>query len=137
MNRKEIKAKAKEFAFKNKWNIWKVILGYGVASLVGGLIVGLIVGLTGQPTDGNLNQFLSSVVTIILGPMEIGCTAYVMKLIKGETMTVKEALTSKYSIFGLFFSVTIIVGIFTCLWTLLLIIPGIIYAFKMAMCGLF
>ena len=28
MNRKEIKAKAKEIAFNNKWNIWKATLFY-------------------------------------------------------------------------------------------------------------
>ena len=48
-------------------------------------------------------------------------------------MTVKEALTSKYSMFGLILVVSILISLFTALWSLLFVIPGIIYSYKMIM----
>lgn len=42
-------------------------------------------------------------------------------------------LFSKYKLILPIFVITFLVGLFTTLWTLLLIIPGIIYAFKVAM----
>lgn len=131
MNRKEIKAKAKEFAFKNKWNIWKPYLVIMAISF----IFGVIVAACGVESDSSLYELLSTALQIALLPASIGYTYYIMQLLKGNNMDVQEALTCKYKMFGLIFTVTILVGIFTTLWTLLLIVPGIIYAFKMSMVG--
>lgn len=133
MDRKAIKAKAKEFAFKNKWNIWKPLLAYLLISALAGAVVGVIVAVLGQEPDGSLSQMLQYVVEFAILPMSIGCTAYVMNLLKGKTMSVKEALFSKYSAFALIIGVSIVVSLMTFVWALLLIIPGIIYAYKMAM----
>mgnify|MGYP003306910782 CR=1 FL=1 len=86
-----------------------------------------------ESASQNITDLVSNILSIATLPMAIGITAYVMKLIKGEKMTVKEALLSKYSMFGLIFCVSFIAGLFTVLWTILLIVPGIIYLYKMAM----
>lgn len=137
IDRKAIKAQAKEFAFKNKWNIWKPMLAYFLLVFAVSLVISLVLAFTGveQTTAQSIIDLVSNILSIATLPMSIGITAYVMKLIKGEKLTVKEALLSKYSMFGLIFCVCFIVGLFTTLWCLLLIVPGIIYSYKMVMTG--
>ena len=50
MNRVEIKKRAKEFAFNNKWNIWKPFLVYFVIMFVVGFLLGLL-GLDPESTE--------------------------------------------------------------------------------------
>lgn len=129
MNRIEIKERAKEFAFKNKWNIWKpLLIIYAIT-----FAVGFILGLLGMDTESTIGSIISLAVEVALIPASIGYIYYLIKLINGETLDVKEALLSKYKLFGLILLVSIMVGIFTTLWSLLLIIPGIIYSYKMIM----
>lgn len=129
MNRKEIKLRAKEFAFKNKWNIWKPYLIIYAISFA----VGLVLGLLEINTDSTLGSVITLALEVALIPVTIGYIYYLIKLINGEPVNVKEDLLSKYKFFGLILMVTIMVYIFTTLWTLLLIIPGIIYAYKVIM----
>lgn len=129
MNRQEIKAKAKEFAFKNKWNIWKPYLVIFAISFA----FGLIMGIFGIDTEKGIGSLLAYALEIALIPASIGYIYYIMELVNGKVLDVKEALLSKYKLFGLILVTSIMVSLFTSLWTLLLIIPGIIYAFKVAM----
>ena len=135
IDRKALKAQAKAFAFKNKWNIWKPMVIYYLLVFVVTFVVSFAVTILGvkETAAQNIIDLVSNILSIATLPMAIGITAYVMKLIKGEKMTVKEALLSKYSMFGLIFCVSLIAGLFTALWTILLIVPGIIYLYKMAM----
>lgn len=129
MNRQEIKARAKEFAFKNKWNIWQPYLVIYAISF----ILGFILGILGLDSESTLGAILTLALEIALIPASVGYIYYLIKLINGEKLDVKEALLSKYKLFGLILTVSIIIGIFTALWSLLLIIPGIIYAYKVIM----
>lgn len=129
MNRKEIKKKAKEFAFNNKWNILKPLIYIYLIAFV----VGFVLGLLGIDTESVLFNIINLALTIALMPMTIGYIYYLIKLLAGEKMDVKEALLCKYKYFGLIFVTIIMIAIFTYLWTLLLIVPGIIYAFKVIM----
>lgn len=129
MNRQEIKMKAKEFAFNNKWNIWKPYLViYAITFLIG-----FILGIFGLNNESTIGMIIVYAIEFALIPASIGYIFYIIKLINGETMDIKEALLSKYKLFGLILTVSILVALFTTLWTLLLIIPGIIYALKMSM----
>lgn len=129
MNRQEIKAKAKEFAFKNKWNIWKPYLVIFAISFA----FGLILGIFEIDTEKGIGSLLTYALEIALIPASIGYIYYIMELVNGKVLDVKEALLSKYKLFGIILVTSIMVSLFTTLWTLLLIIPGIIYAFKVAM----
>ena len=129
MNRQEIKAKAKELAFNNKWVIWKpYLIIFGISFLFG-----LVMGYFGIDTEHGIGALLASALEIALIPASIGYIYYVIKFVNGEVMDVKEALLSKYKLFGLILVTSIMVGLFTTLWTLLLIIPGLIYAYKVSM----
>lgn len=129
MDRKKIKEQAKELAFKNKWALWKPYLViFGISFLLS-----FILAMLGIDENGELGTFLTFVLEIALVPASIGYVYYIIKFIHGKSLDVKEALTCKYKLFGLILLVTILVGIFTFLWSLLLIIPGIIYALSMNM----
>lgn len=129
MDRKKIKEKAKEFAFKNKWELWEpYLIIFGIT-----LVFSIILTIFKIDADSVLGTFLNFILELVLLPASIGYVYYIIKLINGKTLDVKEALTSKYKLFGLIILVTCIVGLFTTLWSLLFIILGIIYAFSMTM----
>lgn len=146
MDRKEIKSKAKEFAFKNKWKIWKpLLIIVGISAVVGIVLEILGYGPKTVQVGFNQNSFIfyktqtnptydvvESILGIALLPLIIGVMYYIMNLIKGKELDIKEVF-SKYKYFLPIFIVTLLCGLFTALWTVLLIIPGIIYAIKIAM----
>jgi len=129
MNRQEIKEKAKKFAFNNKWNIWKPLI---IIYVITFLIV-LLISLIGLNEENVLFDIISSILEIALIPLSIGYVSYIIKLVRGENVELKETLLSKYKIFLLIFVTTFIVGLCTTIWTLLYIIPGIIYSYKVVM----
>ena len=142
MNRKEIKARAKKFAFSNKWNIWKPML---VVALIVGLAGGILgafglgpeitttaEGVTTTTYSSSGAAFISSLLEVLLIPLTVGETYYIINLVRGKKLEIKE-IFSKYKLILPIFVITLLVGLFTTLWTLLFIIPGIIYGFKVAM----
>lgn len=131
MNRKEIKERAKDFAFKNKWNIWKPLLVIYLFSFMIGLLISIL--SVGFEINENAVTLLSSALEIAIIPAGIGYISYIIKLINGEFVEVKDALLSKYKIILIIIGTSFIIGICTFLWSLLLIIPGIIYSYKVIM----
>ena len=141
MNRVEIKKEAKEFAFENKWNIWKVILIFMAIPFAVGLVTGFL-GLGSKTIIQGANsikivynpigQTISSIVSILLIPLSVGLDFYMLKLVRGKKTDIKD-IFAKYKYFLPIIVITFLVGLFTSLWSLLFIIPGIIYALKVAM----
>ena len=82
MNRVEIKKRAKEFAFNNKWNIWKAILLYFGIVFVAGLALGIIVGILNLPES--LVGILEAVVSLGCTPLVVGLASYFIKLVNGK-----------------------------------------------------
>ncbi len=137
MNRKEIKAKAKEFGFNNKWNFWKVPLL--IMSI--GLLISLILGVLSIIFDFEIsdeNFFFNIISTIIelgLLPLGVGLAQYYIKLVRGEKVNLKETILSKYKkeYMWKIIGITIYSNLIISLFALLFVIPGIIYALKYAM----
>lgn len=129
MNRKKIKEKARKLAFKNKWTIWKPYLIIFAITFV----FSIVLTIFKIDNDSILGIICNIILELVLLPASVGYVYYIIKLINGKTLDVKEALTSKYKLFGLILVVTMLVGIFTFLWSLLLFVPGIIYALSMTM----
>jgi len=133
MNRAEIKARAKAFAFNNKWNVWKVVLLSNLISTSAPSLVASLVVLLGFDSEGLVASVLDLGVSIAIIPLSFGATFYMLKLIRGKSVDVATDLFSKYSIFGLVLLTALYISVMTTLWTLLFIIPGIIYAYKVIM----
>ena len=131
MDRVKIKAKAKEFAFNNMWNVWKAILLVGILS---GLASSSMVVFGGENTSW-IASLVAMAVEIFLMPLQIGMFSYILKLVRGKKVELTEELFSKYKSEYMWdiILVSLITGLIIALMSILLIIPGIIYAIKFAM----
>lgn len=131
----EARAFAKKKLDGNKWNINKVILIIGAISFVVGFVLGLL-GF-GPQTDFSraatnnetVYSIVSSLLNVALLPTTIGLCVYVVNLINDKKFEIKQVF-SKYSDFVRIFITDFVAGIFILLWSLLLIVPGIIRAIE-------
>lgn len=120
MNRAELKAKAKE-QIKGKIGILFVIM------LIISVISGAAGGLLSLIPGGSL------VASIIITPAFALSTIRVyLNLFGGKTPEVKDAF-SGFDDFWSAFKVTFLVGLYTILWSLLFVIPGIIKGISYSM----
>lgn len=122
MNRVELKDLAKE-VLRGKWFDESVIL----------LIVSLITGL---PTIllGDNYPLLDLILSMLLAPVGFGYARHVLMLTRGETVGMEDIFYYYKS--GVMLDVivlSVMVGVFTFLWSLLFLIPGIIAAHRYAM----
>lgn len=128
MDRVKIKEKAKETI---KGRIWTFIAPSLLVSLIAGLIGGIIGFAFAK--DSSVGEMLNVILEVAMLPITVGLLSYYMKLVRGKSVEMAE-ITKWYNLFGGIFVMFLLIGIFTTLWTLLFIIPGIIAAisYKMA-----
>lgn len=120
MNRAELKAAAKS-QIKGKIGVLFVI------TLIIGLISGLAGGLLSLIPGGGI------VVSIIIAPaFTLSMIRVYLNLVKGVQPHVGDAF-SGFDDFWSAFKVNFFVGLFTFLWSLLFVIPGIIKAYSYSM----
>lgn len=133
MNRVEIKEKAKEMIKGNLWTLWKpmlIILGisFGIA-----FVIGLIAfSAFNTETANAITDFIGSLLGIALLPATVGLCAYYLKFVRGEELSL-DLLKKYYPFFVKLFVLDLLIAIFTILWSILLIIPGIIAAISYSM----
>lgn len=132
MNRIEIKLKAREMVKGKRWELIKPLVAIW-------LIEAIIIVFAEILFPGNRNEYdiisssISGIVSVGCIPLSIGYLSYVLKFVRGKKYDLKEELLGKYKFFSPIIMTCLLVGIFTTLWTLLLIIPGIIAAFSYSM----
>ena len=120
MSRTELKNWAKE---KIKGHIGELLVAIIIASLVSSITIGASYNF--DSSNLQINPGIS--VGIIFYFVQVGFTYYMIRFIKDENRELKDLF--KYSSdFGRIFLTGLLESIFTFLWTLLLIIPGIIKA---------
>ena len=101
-----------------------IIIGEAIFSIIDGYI-GVSIGFVNSDGRSAFN-LLSTLFSVI---MSIGSTSFFLKIARGQEATYKELIQHKELIIP-YFIITILTGIFVVLWSLLLIIPGIIAAFS-------
>jgi len=123
MNRAELKAEAKE-QIKGKVGIlFAVVLVNGLIGAVAGFLLGLI------PVVGSL------IASIVVTPaLTLSLIRVFLDVSRGGRPEVKDAF-SGFDDFWAAFKVTFLTGLFTLLWSLLFVIPGLVktYAYSMSM----
>ncbi len=125
MNRVEIKTKAKEIIKGRLWDFWKGYLIYAV-------IVSVLEGLLGLIFKENLAIVGSLIAALVTAPLSYGAIYYMMKYARGEALDINDIFKFKKQWIPTFL-LTFLISLFTSLWMLLLIIPGIIAALSYSM----
>ena len=116
--------KARDFRAK-AWAACKGNWGVAILSVI---IVGIISGICGViPTVGGL------ISLVITGPLTLGLVVVFSKLVKGEKAEIVNVFDG-FKNFVNSFLLYILISIFTFLWSLLFVIPGIVmsYAYSMS-----
>ena len=144
MDRLKLKNSAKESLKGHYVEFFKMILVYVLISFVVGFAAGLLdnifkttwtVGeqvLFGQTYPQTLSLFSTLGEIVLTAAFAFGMTSFFLKISRNEEVTYKE-LFNKTGFAVFFIVVSFLVALFVGLWSLLLIIPGIIatYAYKM------
>ena len=116
--------KARDFRAK-AWAACKGNWGVAILSII---IVGIITGICGViPAVGGL------ITLVITGPLALGLVVVFSKLVKGEKAEIVNVFDG-FKNFVNSFLLYILISIFTFLWSLLFVIPGIVmgYAYSMS-----
>lgn len=144
MDRLQLKNRAKESLKGHYWEFYKMFLMFVLIAFLVGLLAGTldyvchtsyvvgeqIVFNKTVPVEIKVFQTIGEVLLSAL--FTFGIISFSLKISRNEEVTYKE-LFSKTNLWLFFILVTLLVGIFVSLWSLLLIIPGIIagYAYRM------
>ena len=122
MNRIELKNRAKE-SLKGKYGeAIKLLLITFAISFATGFVIGFL------NLDEDIAELISSIVSLaVAGLLGFGTVSFFLKISRNETVTYKE-LFSKTNMCFSYLAISLLVGLFTALWSLLLVIPGIIAA---------
>ena len=144
MDRLELKSSAKESIKGHIFEFFKMALVCALISFVLGFIGGLLDGLLGTTYVQEqvvMGQTIKNTAGLFLAISEIATTSlftfgmlsFFLKLSRNEEVTYKE-LFNKTNLWLSFITISICCAVFVFLWSLLLIIPGIIagIAYKMA-----
>ena len=126
MTRVELKEKAKK-DLAGKWgtSVLTVLVYAIIVAAISGLVywISQAAGLSKDATE-----LLNSIVGILIdGTIAVGLVGYFMNIARGKDAKVND-LFSYTNLIGVVILTVILVAIFTTLWTLLLIVPGIIAA---------
>ena len=138
MNFKTLKANARK-SLEGKWkNTVLITLIFGVIIGVASTIDNTISSKMFEPTVINgieYRQSFSIITIVVTALIGLGFSSYFLRVSRNETPEIEE-LFSKTSLFGGYLLLIILTAIFVSLWTLLLIIPGIIASISYSMASL-
>lgn len=145
MNSSDIRYRARQ-DLAGKWGI--AILAGLIAALLGGLVSnsgGVSLELDEQDIvylpdivktylliAGSIGAVLGTITLIIGGVVQLGYSKFLLKMHDGEDAKVED-LFSQFHRFGDGFCQSLLRAIFVALWSLLLVIPGIVASLKYAM----
>lgn len=127
MDRVKIKEEAKKTI---KGRLWKYIYPGLIIGLIMFAIAGGSILIFGK--DSVMASVISLGAEIAFMPVSVGLCSYYMKLTRKQDVNFNEVF-NWYGLFGGIFVLGILSAIFISLWTLLLVIPGIIAAISYSM----
>ena len=129
LNRPAIKAEAKSFIGQNaRW--WKMTLATIAIYLISGgfsIYVNIATVINHDdpsPTVG----YSSSIITLLLIPFTIAASGYYLNHIRGFNPEWKSLYKEGIDNYGSYLVTGVLVNVFTVLWSLLFVVPGIIKA---------
>lgn len=128
MDRVEIKKKAWELAKENLKKFWK-----GYAAVFGiSFLCSLIIGILCNDKDSMFYNLLTIIVSFFTTTLSVGLYYYTLKIVRKDETEVKDIFKFVGNVLPIV-AISFLMMIFVCLWSLLLIIPGIIVALGYSM----
>lgn len=128
MNRIEIKTKAKKIIKGKLVELWKPI---GIIFVIQLLLI-LLFSVLGLK-EGTSEEFLFNIIVeIIISPLSVGMIVYILNFVRDQSHDINN-LFSKFKLIIPIFMITFLVSLFVALWSILLVIPGIIAALGYSM----
>lgn len=129
LNRPAIKAEAKSFIGQNaRW--WKMTLATIAIYLISGgfSIYVNIATVINRDDPSTTVGYSSSVITLLLIPFTIAASGYYLNHIRGFNPEWKSLYKEGIDNYGSYLVTGVLVNVFTFLWSLLFVVPGIIKA---------
>lgn len=129
LNRPAIKAEAKSFIGQNaRW--WKMTLATIAIYLIssGFSIYVNIATVINRDDPSTTVGYSSSVITLLLIPFTIAASGYYLNHIRGFNPEWKSLYKEGIDNYGSYLVTGVLVNVFTFLWSLLFVVPGIIKA---------
>ena len=129
LNRPAIKAEAKSFIGQNaRW--WKMTLATIAIYLISGgfsiyVNIATVINRDDPPTTVG---YSSSIITLLLIPFTIAASGYYLNHIRGFNPEWKSLYKEGIDNYGSYLVTGVLVNVFTFLWSLLFVVPGIIKA---------
>lgn len=127
LNRPAIKAEAKSFIGQNaRW--WKMTLATIAIYLISGgfSIYVNIATVINRDDPSTTVGYSSSVITLLLIPFTIAASGYYLNHIRGFNPEWKSLYKEGIDNYGSYLVTGVLVNVFTVLWSLLFVVPGII-----------
>lgn len=127
LNRPAIKAEAKSFIGQNaRW--WKMTLAtIALYLLNGGISIYVnIVTVINRDDPSTTVGYSSSIITLLLIPFTIAASGYYLNHIRGFNPEWKSLYKEGIDNYGSYLITGVLVNVFTFLWSLLFVVPGII-----------
>lgn len=127
LNRPAIKAEAKSFIGQNaRW--WKMTLATIAIYLISGgfrFIVNIATVINRDDPSTTVG-YSSSIITLLLIPFTIAASGYYLNHIRGFNPEWKSLYKEGIDNYGSYLVTGVLVNVFTFLWSLLFVVPGII-----------
>lgn len=127
LNRPAIKAEAKSFIGQNaRW--WKMTLATIALYLISGgfSIYVNITTVINRDDPSTTVGYSSSIITLLLIPFTIAASGYYLNHIRGFNPEWKSLYKEGIDNYGSYLVTGVLVNVFTFLWSLLFVVPGII-----------
>ncbi len=127
LNRPAIKAEAKSFIGQNaRW--WKMTLATIALYLLNGgisIYVNIVTAINHDDPSTTVG-YSSSIITLLLIPFTIAASGYYLNHIRGFNPEWKSLYKEGIDNYGSYLVTGVLVNVFTFLWSLLFVVPGII-----------
>lgn len=128
INRAELKQQAKSLIKGKIGSLFVVMLVYIVICFAI-MIIPSFMTVSESSLVALLGNILSIVASLAVMPIAMGYYLVYLDVAKGQEVAVRR-LFDGFNYFVKVVILTILVGVFTCLWSLLFIVPGIIKSFS-------
>lgn len=133
INRPRLKEAAKEKINGNMWNIWQALLVVMAISSVFGLFDGLIDGAKIEIYNDVYYNVVDAIYGFISIPLTAGVSYYVLNVVRDKSFAISDLFKFYKERMWTIILLSILISIFTALWSLLFLIPGIIAGLSYSM----